>query len=50
MAALLIAEDDKKTSEAICEYLLSAGHRPINKKKGRREKARRPSLCKAISR
>lgn len=26
MATLLIVEDDRKTSEAICEYLKSAGH------------------------
>lgn len=27
MAVLLIVEDDKKTSEAICEYLAAAGHK-----------------------
>ena len=26
MAALLIVEDDRKTNEAICEYLRAAGH------------------------
>ena len=26
MAALLIVEDDRKTNEAICEYLRTAGH------------------------
>lgn len=29
MAALLIVEDDRKTNEAICEYLRSAGHEII---------------------
>ncbi len=29
MAALLIVEDDRKTNEAICEYLRSAGHKVI---------------------
>ncbi len=29
MATLLIVEDDKKTNEAICEYLKSAGHETI---------------------
>ena len=29
MAILLIVEDDKKTNEAICEYLRSAGHETI---------------------
>ena len=29
MAKLLIVEDDKKTNEAICEYLKSAGHETI---------------------
>ena len=29
IAALLIVEDDKKTNEAICEYLKSAGHETI---------------------
>ena len=29
MAVLLIVEDDRKTSEAICEYLKSAGHKII---------------------
>ncbi|MCI9371607.1 MAG: response regulator transcription factor [Lachnospiraceae bacterium] len=29
MATLLIVEDDKKTNEAICEYLKSAGHKLI---------------------
>ena len=29
MATLLIVEDDKQTSEAICEYLKSAGHKII---------------------
>ena len=29
MAVLLIVEDDRKTSEAICEYLKSAGHNII---------------------
>lgn len=29
MARLLIVEDDKKTNEAICEYLRSAGHEVI---------------------
>lgn len=29
MAALMIAEDDKKTNEAICEYLKSAGHETV---------------------
>ena len=30
MAELLIVEDDRKTSEAICEYLKSAGHKIIS--------------------
>ena len=29
MAALLIVEDDRKTNEAVCEYLRSAGHEII---------------------
>lgn len=29
MATLLIVEDDKKTNEAVCEYLKSAGHETI---------------------
>lgn len=29
MALILIVEDDKKTNEAICEYLKSAGHETI---------------------
>ncbi len=29
MAALLIVEDDRKTNEAVCEYLRSAGHKII---------------------
>lgn len=29
MAHLLIVEDDRKTNEAICEYMISAGHRAI---------------------
>lgn len=29
MATLLIVEDDRKTNEAICEYLKSAGHKMI---------------------
>ena len=29
MATLLIVEDDKRTNEAICEYLKSAGHKII---------------------
>ena len=29
MATLLIVEDDRRTNEAICEYLKSAGHRLI---------------------
>lgn len=29
MATLLIVEDDKKTNEAVCEYLNSAGHKTI---------------------
>ena len=29
MATLLIVEDDRKTNEAICEYLKSAGHKLI---------------------
>lgn len=29
MATLLIVEDDRKTNEAICEYLKSAGHKII---------------------
>ena len=29
MAVLLIVEDDRKTNEAICEYLRSAGHEII---------------------
>lgn len=29
MATILIAEDDSKTSEAICEYMRSAGHKAI---------------------
>ena len=30
MATLLIVEDDRKTNEAICEYLKSAGHMLIS--------------------
>lgn len=30
MAAILIVEDDRKTNEAICEYLKSAGHDVIS--------------------
>lgn len=30
MATLLIVEDDKKTNEAICEYLKSAGHETLS--------------------
>ena len=30
MATLLIVEDDRKTNEAICEYLKSAGHKIIS--------------------
>lgn len=30
MATLLIVEDDKKTNEAICEYLKSAGHKTFH--------------------
>ena len=29
MATLLIVDDDKKTNEAICEYLKSAGHETV---------------------
>ena len=29
MATILIVEDDKKTNEAVCEYLKSAGHKLI---------------------
>ncbi len=29
MATLLIVEDDKKTNEAICEYLIYVGHKPV---------------------
>ena len=29
MATLLIVEDDRKTNEAICEYLKLAGHKLI---------------------
>lgn len=29
MATLLIVEDDRKTNEAICEYLKPAGHTVI---------------------
>lgn len=29
MAVLLIVEDDRKTNEAVCEYLSSAGHEII---------------------
>ncbi len=29
MAVLLIVEDDRKTNEAVCEYLRSAGHEII---------------------
>lgn len=29
MATLLIVEDDKKTNEAVCEYMRSAGHETI---------------------
>ena len=30
MATLLIVEDDKKTNEAICEYLKTAGHKIVS--------------------
>ena len=30
MASILVVEDDKKTNEAICEYLKSAGHKLIS--------------------
>lgn len=30
MATLLIVEDDKKTNEAVCEYLKAAGHKIFN--------------------
>lgn len=30
MATLLIVEDDKKTNEAICEYLKSTGHETLS--------------------
>lgn len=36
MAVLLIVEDDKKTNEAICEYLAATGHRIIAAYDGRK--------------